>query len=319
MRLVKLAVSAVALLAGFMSAALAQEKFPVRPVELVVPWGPGGGADQLGRKAGQLMEETLKVSIPVVNAPGATGNSGMAKMLAGNSDGYSMAILIGDTLATLATGSAKWKLSDVNPLGVMVRQPSGLFVKQGSRFKTWNDVVAAARSKPGSIKVAILGFGSVDDMTVSYLASKGIKLLPVPYANPGERYTAVLGDHTDLLYEQAGDIRSYIDNKQIRPILFFSRERIFDGFADIPCSKEVGLEVYLPQFRSIVVKAGVDPLRAKLLADALAKAANDPEYVAFLKQSLARRDSFIPAKDAAKFIEGELDAMKQFVSVMAKK
>lgn len=319
MRLFKLVVSVATLLVGLMSAAIAQEKFPLRPVELIVPWGPGGGADQLGRKAGLLMEGDLKVSIPVVNAPGATGNSGMTKMLAGNADGYSMAILIADTLATLATGSAKWKLADVNPLGVMVRQPSGLFVKQDSRFKAWSDVVAAAKAKPGSIKVAILGFGSVDDMTVNYLASKGIKLVPVPYANPGERYTSVLGDHADLLYEQAGDIHSFIDNKQIRPVLFFSRERIFDGFPDVPCSKEVGLEVYLPQFRAIVVKAGIDPLRAKVLADALAKAAADPEYAAFLKQSLARRDSFIPAKDAARFIAGELDAMKQFVSMMAKK
>lgn len=319
MRLIKFVISVAALLAGLISAAIAQEKFPVRPVELIVPWGPGGGADQLGRKAGLLMEGDLKVSIPIVNAPGATGNSGMAKMLAGNADGYAMSILIADTLATLATGSARWKLSDLNPLGVMVRQPSGLFVKQDSRFKSWNDVVAAAKAKPGSIKVAILGFGSVDDMTVTYLASKGIKLVPVPYANPGERYTSVLGNHADLLYEQAGDIRSFIDNKQIRPILFFSQERIFDGFPDIPCSKEAGLDVYLPQFRAIVIKAGVDPQRVKVLADALAKAANDPEYTAFLKQSLARRDSFIPAKDAAKFIEGELGAMKQFVSLMAKK
>ncbi len=319
MRLFKLVVSAAALLGGLTSAALAQEKFPTRPVEVIVPWGPGGGADQLARKAGLLMEGDLKVSVPIVNAPGATGNSGMAKLLAGNADGYGMAVLIADTLATLATGSAKWKLTDVTPLGIMVRQPSGLFVKQDSRFKTWNDLVAAAKAKPGSIKVAILGFGSVDDMAVTFLASKGIKLVPVPYSNPGERYTSVLGDHADLLYEQAGDIRSFIDNKQIRPLLLFSRERIFDGFANIPCSKEVGLEVYLPQFRSIVVKAGTDPQRVKLLANAVAKAAGDPEYAAFLKQSLAQRDSFIPAADAAKFMEGELAAMKQFVALMAKK
>ncbi len=319
MKLFALAVSWAALSAGLALPATAQDRFPARPIELIVPWGPGGGADQLGRKVGPLMEADLKVSIPIINAPGATGNSGMAKLLAANAEGYSMAVLIADTVATLATGSAKWKLGDVTPLGVLVRQPSGLFVKQNSRFKNWADVVAAAKAKPGGLKVAILGFGSVDDMTVTYLASKGIKLSPVPYANPGERYTAVLGDHADLLYEQAGDIRSFIDNKQIRPILFFSQERVFDGFPDVPCSKEAGLQVYLPQFRSIVVKAGVDPKRVKILGDALAKAANDPEFAAFLKQSLARRDSFIPAAEAGKFIEGELAAMKNFVSLMAKK
>ena len=169
MRLFSFVVSVIALVAGLIPAAMAQEKFPVRPVELIVPWGPGGGADQLGRKAGLLMEGDLKVSIPVVNAPGATGNSGMAKMLAGNADGYAMAILIADTLATLATGSAKWKLTDVNPLGVMVRQPSGLFVKQDSRFKSWNDVVASRATTPDG--TCVRDYIHVSDLAAAHALS----------------------------------------------------------------------------------------------------------------------------------------------------
>jgi tripartite-type tricarboxylate transporter receptor subunit TctC len=56
--------------------------YPERPIELIVPWGPGGGADQLGRKVAQLWEPLLKVSLPVVNVPGASGVTGLAKMLA---------------------------------------------------------------------------------------------------------------------------------------------------------------------------------------------------------------------------------------------
>ena len=104
--LVALAGLSVAMLAFF---ALAQEKYPSRPVEFIVPWGPGGGADQLARKAGKLMEEDLKVSFPVVNSPGATGNTGMAKLLAGQPDGYSISILTWDTYALLATSpSTRW-------------------------------------------------------------------------------------------------------------------------------------------------------------------------------------------------------------------
>ena len=142
----------------------------------------------------------------MINVPGATGNTGMTKLLSGQSDGYSMAILIGDTAATLVSGGARWKLADVTPLAIAIRQPSGLFVKADSRFKTWNDVVAEAKAKPGTLKVAILGFGSADDITLNFLAGKGIKMIGVPFASPGERYSSILGGHADLhRYSDAGE------------------------------------------------------------------------------------------------------------------
>jgi len=294
------------------TAAFAQEKYPQRPIDFIVPWGPGGGADQLARKLGKLLEADLKTSFPVINVPGATGNTGMTKLMSGPADGYSMAILIGDTAATLVSGGARWKLSDVVPLGIAIRQPSGLFVKQDSRFTTWNDLVAEAKAKPGTLKVAILGFGSADDMTVNFLAGKGIKMIGVPYASPGERYTSILGGHADLLFEQAGDIHNFLDSKQMRPLIFFGEERP-EEFPDVPSSKEVGIEIYLPQFRSLVVKAGTDPQRVQLLSAAIARAAKTPEYVDFLKASLARKDSFLPAAEAQKFISGEIETMQQFV------
>lgn len=299
--------------------AAAQEKFPSRPIEFVVPWGPGGGADQLARKLAHLMENDIKTSLPVINVPGATGNTGMTKMLASSADGHTMGILIGDTLSTLTSNNTRWKLSDVIPLGIMVRQNSGIFVRENSRFKTWSDVVAEAKAKPGTIKMAILGFGSVDDMTANFMATKGIKLVPVPFPSPGERYTSILGEHIDLLYEQAGDIKSFLDNKQMRPILIFAENRMTESFPDVPTSREVGLEVFLPQFRAIVVKAGTDPKHVKVLADALAKAVRAPEYASFLKESLARPDSFIPANEAARFLEQELESMKKLAALAPKK
>ena len=76
--------------------------------------------------------------------------------------------------------------------------------------------------------------------------------------------------------------------------------------------------MYLPQFRSVVVRAGTDPQRVKILADAVAKVAADPEYYAFLKESLALRDSFIPAAQAKKFLDGELAVMEKFAAQLKK-
>ena len=93
-----------ALAAGIVitGAALAQERYPSRPIEFIVPWGPGGGADQVARKIGQLLEPGLKVSIPVINVAGATGQTGHAKLMAANADGYTMEVMTGDTFALLA-------------------------------------------------------------------------------------------------------------------------------------------------------------------------------------------------------------------------
>jgi tripartite-type tricarboxylate transporter receptor subunit TctC len=298
--------------------ASAQERYPSRPIEFIVPFGAGGGADQLARKMARLLEGELKVSVPVLNVPGATGGTGVVKLVAAPADGYSMSVYIADTHALLATSNPRWKNDDLVPLGIMIRQPSAMFVKTDSPWKTWNDVAKAARANPGKLKVAIVGFGSVDDMALKYMEGKGLKFTGVPYAKPGERYTAILGGHADLLYEQPGDVRSFLDSNQMRAILMFNQERVYPEFANVISSKEAGLEVYLPQFRSVVVRAGLDPQRLKLLADAVAKVAADPEYYAFLKESLALRDSFIPAANAKKFLDGELAVMRKFADQLKK-
>ena len=159
----------------------AQDKYPSRPIEFVVPWGPGGGADQLARRVSKLVEGDLKASLPVINVPGATGNTGMAKLLSAPADGHTMAILIGDTLATIAGAGGRWKLADVVPLGVMIRQPSGLFVKTDSKYKTLQDLLADARIN--EVKVAILGFGSADEILINQISAKGAKLRMVPFAS----------------------------------------------------------------------------------------------------------------------------------------
>lgn len=314
--LLKLALGLLALAYSF--GALAQEKYPSRPIEFIVPFGPGGGADQLARRMATLLEPELKVSVPVVNVPGATGNTGMAKLLAAQADGYTMSVFIADTFAGLATGSSRWRISDIVPLGIMIRQPSALFVKADGPLKSWKDVVKEAKANPGKLKAAIVGLGSVDEMVLKYMDGKGTRVTGVPFSRPGERYASILGGHADILYEQPGDVRRFLDSKQMRTILMFNPERVLPEFAEVPSSKEVGLEIYLPQFRSVVVKAGTDPQRVRLLAAAVEKVANDPEYYGFLKESLALRDSFIPAQGARKFFDGELAAMQKFAAQLKK-
>lgn len=295
----------------------AQEKYPSRPIEFIVPWGPGGGADQVARKAGKLMEEDLKVSFPVVNSPGATGNTGMAKLLASAGDGYAISIMTWDTYALLATSSnIRWGLKDIIPVALMIKQPSSFLTASNGKLQTWADVEREARKAP--LKVAVTGFGSPDEITVNFFVARGLKLIPVPFANPGERYTAVLGGHADLLYEQIGDVRSFVDSKQIQPVIVFSDKR-FGVFPDVPASKELGYDITLPQRRAVIMKAGTDPQKVKVIADALAKVAASPEYRAYLKEQYASEDSYFGTEESLKIMEEELAQMKRMSALAAPK
>jgi tripartite-type tricarboxylate transporter receptor subunit TctC len=299
---------------------LAQD-YPSRPIEFIVPWGPGGGADQVARKLSKLMEPKLKVSIPVVNVPGATGQTGLTKMLTAPPDGYSMSIFIGDTFAIQAGNPPpKWSMNDIVPLGIVIKQPSAFLVATNGKFKSWADVEKTAKTE--TVRVAMLGFGSADDLTINYyVKKKGLKFVAVPFAKPGERYSAVLGGHADILYEQIGDVRSFVDSKQMTPVLVFADKRDAN-FKDVPTSVELGDKVTLPQFRSVVVRAGTDPKVIKTLSDALETAAKDPEYATYLKDQYADPASFVPAQGAAAFLNGELKSMKALaaeVGITAKK
>lgn len=291
-------------------AAVSQEKYPSRPIEYIVPWGPGGGADQLARLTGKLLEPALGTSIPVVNVPGATGGTGMSKLLAAPADGYSMAIYIADSHALLAGPDPRWKPEDITPVAVLIQAPSFIFVADNSRFKSWADFEKEAKANPGTLKVATLGFGSVDDYTLRYLESKGIKVVQVPFSKPSERYVSILGGHADALYEQAGDVGQFLKSKQMRPLMIFGEKR-HPAFKDTPSSHELGYKVALPQFRSVVVRAGTPPERVSALSAAFAKVAENPEFKKFLEDQFASPDSFIDASKADDFVMEQLEDMKK--------
>ena len=308
-------VSVAALAYAATTQALAEDKASNSAVELIVPFGVGGGADQLARESAKLLAGVLPAPITVTNIPGATGNTGIAKLIAAPNDGNTMAVLTADTFSLLAYLNPGWKISDIVPLAIMMKQPSALFLPENSRFKTWADFEKEARARPDTLRVAITGLGSPDYLTLQQLAAKGIRLAPVPLSNPEERYRAPAEGKADALYEQQGDVQPLIDAKQLRPILVFSNARLA-AFKDVPASQELGIANAGNQFRAIVVRAGTDPAKVKAMAESLDKVAAMPQYKSYLDQESANKDSYVPAKNAAAFMQSELDAMKKIVDAL---
>jgi len=288
------------------------EKYPDRPIDFICTWGVGGGADQMSRTIGHLAEKFLGVALPVSNIPGASGNSGLANLIAAKADGYTIAVYIADTLATVSAGQSRYKISDFDWMVRTQVAPSFLFVNMDSPFKTMQDLLKYAKENPGKLKVGATGFGTVDDITVRYLATKGYKMTLLPVPKPGERYASTLGGHSEVLYEQAGDIKQYLDAKQLRPLIIFAHKR-HPAFPDIPCSVELGFDLTLPQFRSIVAKAGVVPDRIKILAAAFKKAMDTPEWKKFADDQYLDPESYMGPDKFPAWVNSEMGTMRYFM------
>jgi len=283
--------------------------WPARPIDLIVPWGTGGGADFIGRALGKELQPLLGVSLPILNVPGGTGQTGLIKMRDSKADGYTIEEVTSETVLLEVTGKPLFKLGDFICMAIVDQQNAGVLVRTESPFKTWADVVAAAKTR--RVSVAFDGYGSSGDLIMNHISRKlGAKFELVPYEKPGERIASVLGGHNDLLFTQPGDVSTYTKGKQLRPLLMFADERD-PKFPDVPASKESGLAVSLIHFRAMYVKAGTPAPVVQKLTDALVKATASPGYKGALEYEAALPTSVIAADKAPEFIQAWLGQARQ--------
>jgi tripartite-type tricarboxylate transporter receptor subunit TctC len=290
--------------------------YPSRPISLIVPWGPGGGADQMGRAVAKVLQDTLaSASVPVINVPGADGNNGMVKLMNADADGYTMGQLTSDTFYdNISNKEHAWKLNDLLPLALMNRQPFTLFVAKGSPYNKWTDLERTARQS--QLKIAIDSFGSEQELIVRLLLRKGLKLTAIPFANPGERYAAVLGNQVDVMCDPDGNVKRYIESGQMLPLLVFDSRRV-SQLPAVPASSEFGYNVSVGLWRSIVVKAGTDKAKATFLANALERVYKSDAFQAFLKSTWSKEDSFVSFREMPAFLRHEQATIQTFAGSVA--
>lgn len=278
-----------------------------RPVEMVVPFGAGGGADQVARAVGTEMEGPVGTDVPVINVPGATGSTGITNMLS-STPGESMSILIQDSLTTVAAGASSFSMDETQAVCRLQSMPSALMVRKDT-YEDWEDLAADAKENPGELTVATVGSNSVDDIVLAALQDvHGTEFRAVPYSEPGERYSALLGGEVDVLYEQLGDVAAYIDSGDFVPVVIMSDKPV-EGFEDIPLATDIGLpeEVVLPQFRGIIVDADTNEQVVARMSDACEKAVASPDMQAFQDAVFAEKDSYQDAQGFQAFLDQQYD------------
>ena len=290
--------------------------FPTRPLTMIVPFGAGGGSDQLARAMAKAMNKVADIQFQVVNKPGGGGTAAIPDFMLAPPDGYTVLEHIDNAISAYAKGDIKENpAKDWIPICMTQITFSQIYARaDDNRFPDWNAVVAFAKQNPGKLTIANVGkVGSMEVVVMYQLETAlGIKFNQIAFDKPAERYGALLGKQVDLLFEQPGDVRSFLDAKKMRPLLTFLDERP-SAFADTPTHREVGAKFKpLTRFRGFYVKKGVPKDRVKFLEAACKAAFAEKGYAAFnRKKYMHLIDSFRNRAGSVKLIKNAVKVYRR--------
>jgi tripartite-type tricarboxylate transporter receptor subunit TctC len=250
--------------------AFAQEKpadFPERPLTMIVPYGAGGGSDQLARAMASAMEETLGQPIQVVNKPGGGGMAAVPDFMTAPADGYTVLEAIDDAVTNYVSGKlAENPGTDWEPLCMAQVTFSQIYIRpDDDRFSDWDSFVDYA--KENQVTVANVGnLGSMERINMLKIEQAlGFESNQIAFDEPAERYAALIGAQVDALFEQPGDVRNFLDAGQMKPILSIYPDRP-SAFADVPTHIEAGADFEaLLRFRGFYVHPDVPEDRKRFL------------------------------------------------------
>lgn len=256
-----------------------------RKIELVCPWGLGGGADSTLRPMATLLQRELGVAVEVRNEAGAGGVQGIEYTYKQPADGYTFmlgtqSLYIQDMLGNTSM-DFKTEFECVDILVHSINMLAGS-KKQLDKYgiKNFSDLKAYAAAHPYEISVGMLTTTGVDGMCFE-LATEGLDLNIVQYGGGAEVNADLAGGHCDLAVGGYDDMSGLIESGDIVPLLVFCEHRL-SIFPDCECTAEVGIDSYAGPWRGIFAKKGTPQAAIDALVAAIEKCKEDPSWQEFL-------------------------------------
>ncbi len=282
--------------------------FPERPLNMTVPYGPGGGSGQVSRAISEAVTAITGVAVSLEYKPGGSGMVGMTAYMAKPADGYNVLEAIDDATSAFASGASKINpAKDLVPLVISQITFSQIYIRADeTRFTDWASYVAYVKKQGGKSTIAnVSREGSMERVNMKLIEDAlGFKTQQVSFDKPGPRYGALKGAQVDALFEQPGDVKGFLDSGDFKPILTLLHERP-GAFADVPSLKDIGLTFTpLMRFRGFYVNKGVPADRLKWLQWAFQKAFFEAGYQKFNKSK------FMDLIDSFRDTEGAIQLIK---------
>jgi tripartite-type tricarboxylate transporter receptor subunit TctC len=307
----RLAAAILALSAFASPATLAQTTdWPTKPVKFISPFPPGGSVDPLARLMAVKLSESLGQQFIVENKTGASGSIGTAFVAKSPPDGYTY-VFVFDTHAvnpSLLPNMPFDTLKDLAPVMVVGTSPMVIVTNASKPYKTFADVIAAAKARPGTITYGTVGAGSLGHLTMTLLQqAAGITLIHVPYKGGGPMTTDALGGQIDLGIASVAQQGPHVRGGKLRG-LAVTGDRRSQVLPDVPALAESGFPGFSAlAWWGIFGTAGTPkPIIDKLHAE-LVKALNRPEVRKQLSESLGMDIAASSPEETQKFVISQME------------
>ena len=304
--------------AGLVGApAIAQAKYPSRPVTLVCPWGAGGGTDAVVRIIAAVLEKNLGQPFTVVNRTGGSGVVGHSAIATPAPDGYTLGIITSEIAMMHHQGLTKLTYADYTPLALMNDDPPGVQVKSDSPYKTIKELADAIKAAPpGRLKASGTGQGGIWHLAlIGWLQAMGLKpdhvaWVPSNGAAPAMQDLAAGG--LDIVTCSVPEARAMLDAGRARSLAIMASERN-PQFKDVPTLKEsLNIDFTLGSWRGIGGPKGLPADIARMLEAELKKVYDSKEYKDFM-ESRGLSMKYADADGFAKFMAESDKSMGAFM------
>jgi putative tricarboxylic transport membrane protein len=292
--------------AGLPARALAQGKYPTRPIEVVVPFAPGGGTDNLMRTIVGIIDENKWSPVPinVNNRAGGSGAIGYTYLLNKKGDPHVVAGAAPTIVSAKIEGRLPSNHRDMTVLMIVAIDELMLSVRSESKYQTIEEFVKDAKARPGQLTIAGTGTNSEDHIfTHLFEQAAGIKVKYVPFNSGGECTTALTGGHVDAGVMNPNEIVAQVEAKKAKNLAVAAKQRLADA-PDLPTFAEKKMEFYWEQMRGVVGTGGMPPDVVKWWVDVLKKVTDTKKWQeGYIKRNMLTSVQWT-GDEAVKYLDG---------------
>jgi len=290
------------------AANLMAAEYPERAIEILVPFGAGGGSDTAARAVVEGMKPQLKNGVVVNNMPGGGATKGMLYVSQQPADGYSvLAVTTSHLIDAVKPKTRAHILRDFDPLCRIQWDTSAVTISGDSQFKTLADLIEWGKKNPKGLKFAGTSPGGWSEIqTVAFFKKSGVQVTFVPFDSGAEIKAAILGGHITGAVEELAETLPLIEAGKLKSLCVIMEKR-HPALPNVPCSKELGIDYTHGLMRAWAVKKGTPPERQKFLLDVITKSLDNPMYVKFIKDNqLDARPGYLGPAETLKYWEEQI-------------
>jgi len=261
----------------------AADKYPSKPVRIIVPYVAGGAADITTRVIAQKLSDRLGASFVVENKPGANGMIGTDFVAKAKPDGYT---LLADASGPLVVNPSLYEkvpydpVKDLVPVSQLTSYQYALVVPAASPLRSLDDLVRAARAQPGKLSYGSAGIGAGGHLAGELLALMSkTELTHVPYKGNAQALADILGGQLSFTFDTIVTAVPHLRGGKLRAFAVSGPTRS-PALPDVPTMEELGYKgFHITQFQGMLAPAGTDPAIVKTLNDAVGAAMREPDVV----------------------------------------